>query len=211
MVPYKYIAIEGCIGAGKTELSLLLAKRLQAKSILEEFEDNPFLPKFYGDKRRYAFPLEMSFLASRYHQLSTYLQEGNLFENYIVADYIIQKCLLFSRLTLDDEEYNLYNKLFQIIQLNCPAPDLLVYIFRDTPQLMKNIHKRNREYEKSIDERYLDNIQNGYLELFKNHASQRILLLDAHQFDYVDNKNNFEIIFRLLQQPYPLGLTRVTL
>ncbi|MCX6189969.1 MAG: deoxynucleoside kinase [Bacteroidetes bacterium] len=211
MVTYKYIAIEGCIGAGKTELSLLLAKRLGAKLMLEQFEDNPFLPKFYGDKRRYAFPLEMSFLASRYHQLSTDLQQDNLFENFIVADYIIQKCLLFSRLTLDEEEYKLYNRLFQIIQLNCPAPDLLVYIYRDTTQLMKHIKERNRDYERSIDETYLDNIQNGYLEMFKNHTSQRILLLDAHHFDYVGDKNNFEIIFRLLQQDYPIGVTKITL
>ncbi len=211
MVTYKYIAIEGCIGAGKTELSLLLAKRLGAKLMLEQFEDNPFLPKFYGDKRRYAFPLEMSFLASRYHQLSTDLQQDNLFENFIVADYIIQKCLLFSRLTLDEEEYKLYNRLFQIIQLNCPAPDLLVYIYRDTTQLMKHIKERNRDYERSIDETYLDNIQHGYLEMFKNHTSQRILLLDAHHFDYVGDKNNFEIIFRLLQQEYPIGVTKITL
>ncbi len=211
MVPYKYIAIEGCIGAGKTELSKLLAKRLNAKSVLEEFEDNPFLPKFYADKSRYSFPLEMSFLASRYHQLTGELQQGNLFEKHIVADYIIQKCLLFSRITLDPEEYNLYNKLFQIIQLNCPAPDLLVYIFRDVNQLLRNITRRNRDYEVNIDAAYLENIQNGYLNMFKNQVNQRILLLDAHKFDYVNDANNFEIIFRLLQQEYPVGVTRIAL
>lgn len=211
LVPYKYIAIEGCIGAGKTELSKLLARRLNAKSVLEQFEDNPFLPKFYADKSRYAFPLEMSFLASRYHQLTGELQEGNLFERYIVADYIIQKCLLFARITLESEEYNLYNKLFQIIQLNCPEPDLLIYIYRDEQQLLKNIGKRNRDYELNIDISYLKSIQDGYLELFKKSASQRILLLDAHQFDYMADTNNFEIIFRLLQQNYPPGLTKITL
>lgn len=188
-----------------------LAKRLNARHVLEQFEDNPFLPKFYADKRRYAFPLEMSFLASRYHQLSADLQQGNLFQQHIVADYVIQKCLLFSRVNLDDEEYNLYNKLFQIIQLNCPTPDLLVYVFRDIPQLLKNIAKRNRDYERTIDESYLSNIQNGYMEMFKNQTSQRILLLDAHQFDYVEDKNNFEIIFRLLRQEYPIGVTKITL
>ncbi len=211
MVPYKYIAIEGCIGAGKTELAKLLSKRLNSKSILEQFEDNPFLPKFYGDKKRYAFALEMSFLAVRYHQLTAELQEGNLFENYIVADYVIQKCLLFSRITLDDEEYNLYHKLFRIIQLNCPPPDLLVYIYRDENQLLKNIEKRDRDYESTIDIAYLNKIQNGYLGMFKNLTNQRILLLDAHQFDYLENANNFEIIFRLLQQEYPIGVTRITL
>lgn len=211
MVPYKYIAIEGCIGAGKTELARLLAGRLDSKSILEQFDDNPFLPKFYADKKRYAFALEMSFLAARYHQLTSELQHGNLFENYIVADYVIQKCLLFSRITLDDEEYNLYNKLFQIIQFNCAVPDLLVYIFRDVNQLLKNIEKRNRDYEKNIDAAYLNKIQNGYLDMFKNQTSQRILLLDAHQFDYVDNSDNFEIVFRLIQEDYPLGVTKITL
>ncbi len=211
MVPYKYIAIEGCIGAGKTELSKLLAKRLNAKNILEQFEDNPFLPKFYADRSRYAFPLEMSFLASRYHQLTGELQRGNLFENFIVADYVIQKSLLFSRITLDDEEYNLYNTLFRIIEMQCPQPDLLVYIFRDENQLLKNISKRNRDYEKTIDASYLKNIQDGYLEMFKNKSAQPVLMLDAHQFDYIDDPNNFEIIFRLLQQKYPPGLTKITL
>jgi deoxyguanosine kinase len=211
LAPYKYIAIEGCIGAGKTELALMLAKRLNAKTVLEEFEDNPFLPKFYGDKRRYAFSLEMSFLASRYHQLASDLQQGNLFSDYIVADYIIQKCVLFSRITLDDEEYNLYNRLFQIIQMNCPQPDLLVYIYRDSQQLLKNIARRGRDYEITINANYLDKIQNGYLDLFGKLTTQRILLLDAHQFDYVNNQNNFEIIFRLLQEEYPVGVTRVTL
>ncbi len=211
MVPYKYIAIEGCIGAGKTELSKLLARRLQARLILELFEENPFLPKFYNDKDRFAFPLEMSFLASRFHQLSNDLQAGNLFSPHIVADYTIQKCLLFSRITLGDEEYQLYNKLFQIIQLNVPQPDLLVYLYRDTEQLLKNISKRNREYEQNIDAKYLDDIQNGYLEMFKNNRNQRILLIDAHQFNFMDEPSNFEIIFRHLQQNYEYGLTRITL
>jgi deoxyadenosine/deoxycytidine kinase len=211
LVPYKYIAIEGCIGAGKTELSKLLATRLNARSVLETFDDNPFLPKFYADKKRYAFPLEMSFLASRYHQLSVELQQGNLFEKHIVADYIIQKCLLFSRITLEGEEYNLYKKLFDMIQLNCPAPDLLVYVYRDAEQLLKNIARRGRDYEKTIDATYLNDIQNGYMEMFRNRNSQRILLLDAHQFDYIEYPENFEIIFNLLMKEYPVGITRVRL
>jgi deoxyguanosine kinase len=210
-VPYKYIAIEGCIGAGKTELAKLIAARLNSRLLLEQFEDNPFLPKFYEDRKRYAFALEMSFLASRFHQLSKDLQNGNLFKEHIVADYIIQKCLLFSRITLDDEEYNLYNRFFQIVKLNVPPPELLVYIYRNPEHLMRNIIKRNRDYEKSIDAAYLSSIQDGYLEMFRNSPGLRVLLLDAHQFDFLESETNFDIIFRLLAKKYPVGVNRVTL
>jgi deoxyguanosine kinase len=211
LVPYKYIAVEGCIGAGKTELSKLISQRLNSRLLLEQFEENPFLPKFYDDRKRYAFALEMSFLASRYNQLSKDLQQGNLFNEHIVADYIIEKCLLFSRITLNDEEYELYNRFFQIVKINVPPPDLLIYIYRDTEQLLKNISHRNREYEKSIDASYLDNIQKGYMTLFQNSPSLRVLLLDAHHFDFVESENNFDIIFRLLTRNYPAGVTRITL
>lgn len=209
--PYNFIAIEGCIGAGKTQLSKKIAERLNARLILEQFEDNPFLPKFYKDKRRYSFPLEISFLAARYQQLSAELQPRSLFQNYTVSDYIIGKCLLFSRINLDADEFSLYHKIFEIIQANVPSPDLFIYLHNTYENLLRNIQLRGRPYEQDIDLEYLSNINEGYLQLIKNLPGLRILILDTSKIDFVNNESHFDAIYQLIHQQYEPGIHRISL
>jgi len=210
-IPYNFIVVEGCIGAGKTQLSKKIADKLNARLILEQFEENPFLPKFYQDKGRYSFPLEISFLAARYQQLNSELQPQSLFHNFTVSDYILGKCLLFSRINLDEDEFSLYRKIFEIIQANVPSPDLFIYLHNTYENLLRNIHKRGRPYEKDIDEEYLANINEGYLQLIKNSQGMCVLLLDTSRVDFVNNENHFEAIYQLLHQQYEPGIHRINL
>src|SRR5690606_24361532 len=145
-----YIAIEGNIGAGKTSLSTMISQDFNAKLILERFRDNPFLPKFYEDKHRYAFPLEMSFLADRYQQLSDDLAQYDLFRDFVVSDYDVFKSLIFAKITLQEEEYVLYDKLFRIMYKELVKPDLYIYLYQNTERLLENIRIRGREYEQNI-------------------------------------------------------------
>jgi len=161
-VPYNFIAIEGNIGAGKTSLAKMIAKDKNAKLILERFKDNSFLPKFYKEPDKYAFPLEMSFLADRYQQLKDDLSKIELFSSFILADYFIDKSLIFSRKTLKQDEYALYSRLFKIITSSLPKAELLVYLYLKPEHLKSNILKRARDYEKDIELSYLDNIQKSY-------------------------------------------------
>ncbi|MGL5111397.1 MAG: 2-amino-4-hydroxy-6-hydroxymethyldihydropteridine diphosphokinase, partial [Flavobacterium sp.] len=161
---FNYIAFEGNIGAGKTTLTHKIAEDFNAKMVLERFADNPFLPKFYKDQNRYAFPLEMSFLADRYQQLSDDLAQFDLFKDFVVADYHIFKSLIFAKITLAEDEYRLYRNLFTIIYKEMPKPDLYVYLYQNTTRLLQNIKKRGRGYEQNITEDYLDKINTGYLE-----------------------------------------------
>ena len=162
---YNYIAIEGNIGAGKTSLAKLLSDQFNAKVVLERFADNPFLPKFYEDKERYAFPLEMSFLADRYQQLSDDLAQFDLFKNFIVSDYYIFKSLIFAQVTLSKDEYFLYRKMFDLMYKEITKPDLYVYLYQNTDRLLENIKKRGRDYEQNIEKDYLKKIQEGYSNL----------------------------------------------
>lgn len=155
--PYRFITIEGCIGAGKTTLSIKLANDFNGKLILEQFKENDFLPKFYKNPERYAFPLELSFLAARYKQFKESVLNADLFYDYIISDYIFPKSLIFSRKTLQEEEYRLYRNLFQIIDSNLPRPDVILYLHLPPNKLKENIIKRGREYERNISEEYLDN------------------------------------------------------
>ena len=150
---YNYIAIEGNIGAGKTSLASLMSDEFNARVVLERFADNPFLPKFYEDKERFAFPLEMSFLADRYQQLSDDLAQFNLFKNLIVSDYYIFKSLIFAQVTLQKEEYALYRKMFDIMYKEISKPDLYIYLYQNTDRLLENIKKRGRDYEQNIEAR----------------------------------------------------------
>jgi len=147
---YQFIAIEGNIGAGKTSLAKLIAEKCNAKLILEEFEDNSFLPKFYKDPERFAFPLELSFLAERFQQLKDKLASKDMFKTFTIADYFINKSLIFSRKTLQTDEFKLYNTLFEIINQSLIKPDLLVYLYANVDTLQSNIKKRGRDYEQEI-------------------------------------------------------------
>ncbi|MDP2542267.1 2-amino-4-hydroxy-6-hydroxymethyldihydropteridine diphosphokinase [Tenacibaculum discolor] len=191
---YNYIAIEGNIGAGKTSLANMMSDEFNAKIVLERFADNPFLPKFYNDNERYAFPLEMSFLADRYQQLSDDLAQFDLFKNFIVSDYYIFKSLIFAQVTLHSDEYKLYRKMFDLMYKEITKPDLYVYLYQNTERLLENIKKRGRDYEQNIEASYLQKIHDGYSNFIKTQPDLNILIVDVSDLDFVNNPNDYETI-----------------
>jgi len=191
---YNYIAIEGNIGAGKTSLANLLSNEFNAKTVLERFADNPFLPKFYEDKERYAFPLEMSFLADRYQQLTDDLAQYDLFKNFIISDYYIFKSLIFAQVTLQKEEYLLYRKMFDLMYKEITKPDLYIYLFQNTERLVENIIKRGRDYEQSIEASYLRKIHNGYKNFINTEKNLNLLIIDVSEIDFVNNTEDYRYI-----------------
>jgi deoxyguanosine kinase len=197
---FNYIAFEGNIGAGKTTLATKIAEDFNAKTVLERFADNPFLPKFYEDQNRYAFPLEMSFLADRYKQLSDDLAQFDLFKDFIVADYHIFKSLIFAKITLAEDEYRLYRTLFDIIYREMPKPDLYVYLYQNTERLLANIKKRGRSYEQNIPASYLDKINNGYLDYIKSQTELNVLIIDVSDRDFVKNQEDYLYILEEIRQ-----------
>ncbi len=207
---YEFIAIEGNIGAGKTSLANMLSKDFNAKLILEEFEDNSFLPKFYNDARRFAFPLEMSFLAARFNQLKKQLLEPDLFQQYLVSDYIFAKCLLFSKINLDDDEYDLYLRLFEIIDQQIRQPDLLVYLHNPVEKLQWNILNRGRSYEQKIENEYLQSLSDAYLQYLHQNTHLRILLVDCSSIDFVNNDNHYQSLVNLISKEYTPGIHHVS-
>lgn len=203
---YNYIAIEGTIGAGKTSLAHMLSEDFNSRLILEQFEENDFLPKFYKDPDKYAFPLELSFLASRFQQLKTELSITDLFRNMIISDYFISKSLIFSKATLPEDEYNLYSKLFNIINLSLPQPDLIVYLYASINRLKSNIILRGRSYEQNIENSYLQRIQDGYFEYLRKLNDMRILIVDTNKLDFVNNRKHYEWIKEVIFIPYDSGI-----
>ena len=196
---FNYVAFEGNIGAGKTTLATKIAEDFNAKSVLERFADNPFLPKFYKDQNRYAFPLEMSFLADRYKQLSDDLSQFDLFKDFVVADYHIFKSLIFAKITLAEDEYRLYSNLFHIIYKEIPKPDLYVYLYQNSERLLQNIKKRGRSYEQEIEADYLDKINTGYLDYIKSQPDLNILIIDVSDRDFVKNHEDYLFILSEIQ------------
>lgn len=187
-----YLIIEGNIGAGKTSLGLQISEEFGGKLILERFKDNPFLPKFYQDPVRYAFPLEMSFLADRYQQFLDDIRQFDLFSDFVVADYDIYKSLIFAEVTLQAEEFNLYKKLFNLMYKEVPRPDLYVYLYQNTERLLQNIKKRGRSYEQDIQAAYLKQINQGYLEFIKSQSTQRnIKIIDISDLDFVESRTDY--------------------
>ena len=197
---YNYIAIEGNIGAGKTTLTNMIAEDFNAKTVLERFADNPFLPKFYEDNERYAFPLEMSFLADRYQQLSDDLAQFDLFKNFIVSDYYIFKSLIFAQVTLQKEEYFLYRKMFDIMYKEISKPDLYIYLYQNTPRLLENIQKRGRDYEQNIPSEYLDKIHKGYATFINTEKSLNTLVIDVSDKDFLNNPNDYQTVVDLIKK-----------
>jgi len=191
---YNYIAIEGNIGAGKTTLAKMISEEYNAKLVLERFADNPFLPKFYSDKERYAFPLEMSFLADRYQQLTDDLSQFDLFKNFIISDYYIFKSLIFAQVTLSSEEFALYRKMFDLMYKEITKPDLYIYLHQDTNRLLKNIKKRGRDYEQSIEAEYLDKIHKGYKNFISSEKNLNTLIIDVSEIDFVDSSRDYKLI-----------------
>lgn len=196
---FNYIAVEGNIGAGKTTLVSKIADDFNAKTVLERFADNPFLPKFYKDQNRYAFPLEMSFLADRYQQISDDLAQFDLFKDFIVADYHIFKSLIFAKVTLAEDEFRLYKTLFDIIYKEMPKPDLYIYLYQNTERLLQNIKRRGRNYEQEIPASYLEKINNGYLDYIKTKNDLNVLIIDVSERDFVKNQEDYIFILNEIQ------------
>jgi len=188
---YKYIAIEGNIGAGKTSLAKKIAIDFNSKLILERFADNPFLPKFYKDPERYAFTLEMSFLSERYQQISEDLSQLNLFNELIVSDYDIHKSLIFSKVNLNQDEFSLYRKLFYDMYKQTLKPDLFIFLNQEIPRLQKNITSRGRDYENEITDEYLSKINSGYFEFFKSRPDINFKIIDISTLDFVENRLDY--------------------
>lgn len=188
---YNFIAIEGNIGSGKTSLSNMIARDFNAKLILERFADNAFLPKFYEDQGRFAFPLEMSFLADRYQQLSEDIAQYDLFKEFVIADYHISKSLTFAKVTLPEDEFALYRKFFNVIYKDMQQPDLYVYLYQNTERLLQNIAKRGREYERNIQATYLEDINKGYVEFIKSQPSLNVKIIDVSGLDFVNNRTDY--------------------
>lgn len=197
---YNYIAIEGNIGAGKTTLTNRIAEDFNAKTVLERFADNPFLPKFYKDQNRYAFPLEMSFLADRYQQLSDDLAQFDLFSDFIIADYHIFKSLIFAKVTLAEDEYRLYKNLFEIIYKEMKKPDLYIYLYQNTERLLQNIKKRGRAYEQDIQQEYLEKINQGYLDYIKSQTNLKVLIIDVSDKDFVSNQVDYLFVLEEIRK-----------
>jgi 2-amino-4-hydroxy-6-hydroxymethyldihydropteridine diphosphokinase len=197
---YNYIAIEGNIGAGKTSLAKMIGDDYNAKLVLERFADNPFLPKYYEDMERYAFPLEMSFLADRYNQLSEDLAQFDLFKNFIVSDYYIFKSLIFAQVSLHKDEYALYRKVFDVMYREISKPDIYVYLYQNTDRLLTNIKNRGRDYEQNIEPEYLDKIHAGYATFIKSEKELNTLVIDVSQLDFVNSPEDYQLIIKQISE-----------
>jgi deoxyadenosine/deoxycytidine kinase len=208
---YNYITIEGNIGAGKTSLATMLSQKMGAKLVLEQFADNPFIAKFYENPEKFALPFELFFVAERFQQLSEMTAQQDFFFNGVITDYLFIKSQLFSKVNLTEDEFKLYNRIFDIIYKNLPQPDLIVYLHCSVEKLQQNIKSRGRAYEQNISDEYLENIQNQYFALFKSLENRRILVLDINQIDFVNNPEHFKIIETAINLEYTDALKFITL
>ena len=207
---YSHIAIEGNIGSGKTTLATMLANDIDARLVLEQFADNPFLPKFYSDPEKHAFPLELFFMAERYHQLKN-LKEQDLFKPQIVSDYFFMKSKLFAQNNLKKDEMQLFNRLFDIMLSSLSKPDLLVYLYSDVERLQQNIKNRGRDFEQNISDEYLQNIQDKYLDFLRKQSDFPVLLLDVTNVNFVTDKNIYDEIGELIFVEYSIGVNNEVL
>ncbi len=208
---YKYITIEGNIGAGKTSLAKLLAKKTGAKLILEQFADNPFISKFYENPEKFAFPFELFFVAERFQQLSEMTGQQDFFYTGVVTDYLFVKSLLFSRINLTEDEFKLYNRIFDIIYKTLPTPELIVYLHCSTNKLQNNIKKRGRDFEQNISDQYLENISQQYFTYFKSQKNLRVVVIDVNEIDFVNNPADCEKIFDLIAKEHAVGFNYYSL
>lgn len=210
LMKYSFITIEGNIGAGKTTLAHLLSKHYNARLVLEQFADNPFLPKFYENPQQYAFPLELFFMAERFKQLKELIQQQDLFQTVTISDYLFTKCLLFAKINLPEDEFRLYQSLFEIIHQQLVRPDILIYLHAPVNKLQKNIKKRNRPYEQRIPDEYLFNIQETYTHYIRQH-NLKTLFVDASNADFLDNEKHLQVIIDALEKEYPEGQHYISL
>jgi len=208
---YNFVTIEGNIGAGKTSLATMLANEFNAKKLFEEFTNNKYLPHFFEDISKYAFPTELFFMAERYQQLNSALQGKGLFNQVTITDYLFTKSLIFAKANLEDHEYQLYYKLFNIINPRLPKPDIVVYLYANIDRLFENINKRGRSFEKNITRQYLEKIQEGYLTYFKQQPKLTTLIVDVNTIDFVRKKEDYQKLKNLLSIKYDKGLNYVTI
>lgn len=206
---YRYITIEGNIGAGKTTLANLLSQEYGGTIILEQFRENPYLAKFYDDPERFAFQLEMSFMLDRYQQLNKILNEPRIFEQFVVSDYMFTKSLLFAKINLTREEHKLYRHLFDLIYQKLPKPDVIFYLHADAAHLLRNIKKRGRTYEKVISKHYLNKIEKIYFEYFKQIPDQKVAIINVNDMDWVGNVFVYDHMLELFDRDYKPGLNIV--
>lgn len=207
---YHFITIEGNIGAGKTTLAHLLSKHYNARLVLEQFADNPFLTKFYESPQQYAFPLELFFMAERYKQLKELIHTKDLFHSVTISDYLYIKCLLFAKVNLPEAEFRLYQKLFEIINQQLVQPDILIYLHVPIHGLQSNIKKRNRPYEQAIPDEYLYKLQETYIDYIKQH-NIKTLFIDAGNADFLGNEKHLQVIVNALEQDFEDGQHYFTL
>jgi deoxyguanosine kinase len=196
---YHFITVEGNIGAGKTTLAHMLARHFNARLILEQFADNPFLKKFYENPAQNAFPLELFFMAERYKQMKELVHTADLFQSVTISDYLFTKCLLFAKVNLPDQEFRLYQKLFDIINGQVVQPDILIYLHAPVSKLQANIRRRNRSYEQSIPDEYLFNIQEAYTNYIRQH-NIRTLFIDVSNADFLDNEAHLQVVLDALNR-----------
>ncbi|MEL7219910.1 MAG: deoxynucleoside kinase [Bacteroidota bacterium] len=208
-IPHNFIVVEGNIGVGKTTLSTMLSEQLNRRLILEEFSDNPFLPYFYENPERYAFPVELFFMTERHKQLQEELSQPQLFEQGIISDYIFLKTLLFARNNLKAEEFRLFQRLFHILSTNFPKPDLLLYLHQPIDRLLENIRKRGRAYEQQMNPDYLLQIQQAYFDYFKTVSDIPIVVLDVQSIDFVQYPEHYQAILKLLSQDFGPGMHQI--
>jgi deoxyadenosine/deoxycytidine kinase len=190
---FEFIAIEGVIGVGKTSLAKLLTERRNARLVLEQFEDNPFLPKFYQDRDRYAFPTQMSFLASRFKQQQEMLSK-DLFQQMTISDYIFEKDRIFARLNLEDDELALYDSIFDIMTGISAQPDLVIYLQSSVDRLMENIRERDRDYERQITYSYLKELSDAYNHFFHHYNKSPLMIINTSEIDFVSNQKHLDYI-----------------
>ena len=208
---YDFIAIEGNIGVGKTSLCKRITEQFNLRLLLEEFSDNPFLPAFYKDPEKHAFPVELFFMAERYQQIQQKLLEKDLFQQQTIADYFFIKTLLFAKENLKEEEYRLFQRFFNILNGSFPKPDLLVYLHRSVDVLLENIKHRGRPYERNISDEYLLKIQNAYFDYFKTDIQRPVLIINLGRLNFLKNDSVYQKIIELINTEYPIGLHRVDL
>lgn len=202
---YNLVTIEGNIGAGKTTLAKMLAKDYRGKLILEEFEDNPFLPQFFEDFKQSAFATELYFMAERYHQLEREMQEPELFHDRVIMDYLFTKSLLYARVNLSEQEFELYHKLFQIINPRLPEPELIVYVHSEVDRIVRNIHQRGRDFEQGVNPDYLKKIQETYFNYFRQNPQMRIVVLDCSKADFVHEPAHYQKIREIVDSKFEPG------
>lgn len=206
----RFLVIEGNIGAGKTTLAKMIAEEMNAKLVLEQFADNPFLPKFYNDPARYSFPLELSFMADRYNQIKKDIFNPELFQSLTIADYFFAKSAIFAQNTLKEDEYRLFRQIFDIVFDSMPKPDLYVYLHAGTQKLLQNIRNRARSYEQKITAEYLEKIRDGYFNFFRQVTTFPVLIIDTTNIDFVANADNYQEMKQVIfQNGYKLGTNRL--